>query len=503
MKRIVSLAVCLGLALPVLAVQRAGQLPRTANSFAPMSDYTDGSGQISSHYLLAKMMRGEPIYIALKYDKLPFSLSETQDFIAKIYAKWVTQTAQQIRSAKREEEFADNLRVLDQDVRVEFVEENPDITFHFLGIEEIWEIRQSRSTAGFYTHSDGHSHIVLPHDLARVEKLANDPEKLRNFYSNLMMHEAGHSIGFAEAYEEGRLAADQLYGTADPDEHSIMSDEVSLEELKLSCGDATGVINLMDITNNYTQRGGEKGWKSLCPKSKEYFIHNVSCLKGSYKIEFGAKDIAVSTYKDGKIVKDLYPLSSDMYAPYEKVELASIEEKDPVGRPIRATTTRGELVFINYLYESRRVVVIRGGQAVYLRYDKSAPSKHSREVYWLYKQGDNSGYFKVTLNAQSRVLEMQLGPVDEEGAFQPGSTAMSRVYDGKGNLKKQHIPDYSTAVTSVIINDKEMVAEQKSRPTPLSLEQQVEREQRNAQLDNLVKNMKLEEKFAKKLPIVF
>ncbi len=497
MKRILCLLVGLLIAFPAWAVHKTGQLPRTANTFAPLRDYAGGdpnAPKIHEKYLMSKMMRGETIRASLDMGKFSYlSEAEIRHLIARAYEKWFLQTAEHIRRSKRAEEFKDVLPILDKGVRVEFVKENPDIAFHFVPLAKIREDDPTdHSTLGFYKKDKIEvPSIFVPSDWADQKGNSKKSKKLAKFYATLFVHEIGHSIGFADTYEGGRLSSDQLYGTVKiyPSVMDSMYDEY--KETNLSCDDATGVINLMDITRNYTQRGGEQGWHSLCPKAKEYFVHNISPLRKSYKVEFGNDRVKVTQFSNDKLLSREYPFSQQAYSPLEGIAVQG-DKFDALNRMIRGKTPRGEVVYINLLYESRTLVALRNGKVVYYRQDLLFPNR-TKTIWAFYPEGLPQLWI-LEKNKQGKNLKIYKWQSDGKGGY-ASYTLDERKYDKKGRFVEEKKRSSKPTETNSAEVQKSTKGNSSSAGTQSAgLEQQLETRTNAARLDQFVKDFKADTK---------
>ena len=445
------------LSVAALGFQESGASPRFLNSFAPLNNYLQGgTAELNTRYLLPKMIKGETLRIGLlvREDYEPeLTLEEIKEMIASSYQQWFEETAVWIRHRHREAEFADILKVLDQGVKVEFVEENPDIEFY---IQSLQELQAHKGFMGYYTQEFGDVQIWLAGDVTPSEEIANASKKSAsffkalathaqmrwNFYKHAALHEIGHSVAFADMYVQGRLNSDQIYGSVKPsaDIPSVM-DSITPKSIKqephLSCDDATGMINLIDITCGYTERGGEKGWKSLCPKSKEYFIHNISGLKDSYRVQLiKGKKVLIGTYK-GKAILREYPFADKMITPFEGISISNDvrkekPERDALGRLVHGKTVKSDELYVNYLYERRIMAVINSkSQAVYFRMDDTL--KNKRKSLWIFNQNGEMNELEITREEDAISLNFKKGTVDSEDRWVQVTDSVTRHYDKKGN----------------------------------------------------------------------
>ena len=146
---------------------------------------------------------------------------------------WIQNTITHINKSGRQAEFGDIIKVLSG---VQFYEADcadADVEFVFNGPASYTRLNPLR----VYLNKD-------------------------NYKWQPVLHEAGHAFRTADLYEGSKNAAPR-YGTDDGLE-SIMMDPSHKD---LTCDDAEAVINIYDCFSRKEPfyRGGDKGWKSICP----------------------------------------------------------------------------------------------------------------------------------------------------------------------------------------------------------------------------------------------
>ena len=180
---------------------------------------------------------------------------------AKNIARWPQETLRFIKKRHRTQEFQDILPLL-QDLP-DIIQVSPD---------EAPDVVVSLTTE----LKDGVCGDFKPKDdtyaFHRVRVNLNE----RATFRVLTLHELGHYFGLADQYAGGRFNSHEEYSSdINRQEKSIM-DAADSDADGLSCDDADGFINLIDL--RLSQRNGgqfsaraQKGWKSLCPSSKNIY----------------------------------------------------------------------------------------------------------------------------------------------------------------------------------------------------------------------------------------
>lgn len=333
-----------------------GPLGVWAAEWGAMSDYVNekDTTQNGEKYLLRKILNGQTLSIGL--ERNPYTEKQYEKLgrmIVDLYNDWFSNAARRIKRAGREEEFADILPILQKGVSVHITEEGRDLNVIFMPLKEV-QRKCGRGTGGCYT-LEAVPDIYLPINDGLLKFLSFGGENKKRIGT----HEIGHSLGFSDQYFQARLInSDEMYG-------SVEERETIMEHAgHLTCDDADGIINLIDITKG-TSRGGDKGWKSLCPRSKEYYIGGMSAGKGPYLVTLSDDNMSVNiiTYEKGKqVASNDYPFSipSGMVE-WQEIPSVSIVKKDFLGRPLLAQGAQGETIYYAYLYDRIDKVTIKDG----------------------------------------------------------------------------------------------------------------------------------------------
>jgi hypothetical protein len=241
--------------------------------------------------LLKKIMRGESISYCLDGNTISFGFENLDNMVnnfegkGNIYDFWLSNTWAQIEKAGRQEEFANLKNILTTPVIMrrqqcsialngarfaklfartsgfsgyKYDKNIEDIRFIFSnGTEAYKRPRGWDWVRGVYYSGSNEipSFIVLFSKTYSIDK---------RFYETLL-HETGHSLGMAD--QDGiQKNSSRIFKT------KIVTDSImSSSAADFSCDDADGLINLIDRLNNY-RRGGDKGWRSLCPHYNRVYV---------------------------------------------------------------------------------------------------------------------------------------------------------------------------------------------------------------------------------------
>ena len=295
-------------------------------------------------------MRRQPLDFFVEVRNFPEKKGTYELYVKDLYNMWFNSLEDILRKANRPE-FDDLLAALPREVKIRFVsnEVPADLKFVFIPPSEIFE-QCGKGTLGCYKNTEGVIFVS--------EKLTHNPGEVNRVH----LHEVGHSLGLADQYYLGRNNNANLnYASAIRDK-SIMNAARGSKNVKgITEDDADGLIMAIDLALHNYDRGGEKGWKSLDKKSKQYYIHGrVANSPYSFHLDFRTNSISFAEYgKDWKSVqvKDLKFSKSgqDLFASLPKLE---VKETDAQGRPVKEISPQGETVYTSYLYERQRKLFV-------------------------------------------------------------------------------------------------------------------------------------------------
>lgn len=308
-------------------------------------------------YLLNSILAGKPLYVwvdlgYLSEEKRP----EYEKLIAAEYARWFAYPAQLIRKAGREEEFADVLPVLDRGIDVQFVQEESkaDIGFYIFSAKRVGEICREPAIGCYIKRDNEMPRIFVPSNQFIPQTLSFGKRSARY----IALHEIGHSLGLSDQYKQSRNKNTHMIYSTQETPKSVMNRNV-----RLTCDDADGMINLIDISRG-SSRGGEFGWRSLCAKSDDYYIQGMPAGKAPYNMVplDNGYTWKLQRYENGRIVSDKtvkLDLQSNI-SPFDKMEGAVVLEKDGSGRPVHMRGANGEDIYYGYHYERYQRMVFKG-----------------------------------------------------------------------------------------------------------------------------------------------
>ncbi len=205
-------------------------------------------------YAIDNLLDNRSIRYALSEEITP----EEEQIFKENMLKWPAETLRFIKESGRSREFKDIIPILERRLVFERVplSTSPDIAL-FLSTE-----LKNYVNGDFEPKKDGH-----PFNEIRINK------NYRNEFSPILLHELGHYFGLGDQYTSARWAnAHEEYSSnVNETDGAVMN-----EELKITCDDADGFINLMDLRLAQRQNGqfsarAQKGWRSLCHNSNNKY----------------------------------------------------------------------------------------------------------------------------------------------------------------------------------------------------------------------------------------
>lgn len=336
-----------------------GALEVLAAPWGVMSNYVneDAPNKTGERYLLRKILAGQTLSVGLQRDEYTDKhYDKLSRLIAQSYNDWFANAAQYIEKSGREAEFADILPLLRSGIQLQINDYGKDINFVFMPFKQIqWKC--GRASAGCYTLNEVTPHIYLPSNTGLINVLSLGQENKKR----ISTHEVGHSLGFSDQYFQARsVNSDDIYGSTE-ERRTIMQ-----HARKLTCDDADGMINLIDITLG-NRRGGNHGWKTLCSKSQEYYIGGTSAGKGPYRLALNKHNaVTLSTYKKGRrVASEAYPFAlPQTEVKWQETPAQTIIQKDKFGRPVKALGPNGETIYYAYLYDRTERLSLKDGRAL-------------------------------------------------------------------------------------------------------------------------------------------
>lgn len=389
--------------------------------------------RMGARYLMPKILAGEPlqVYVSVSPDKED-QREKYQTIIAENYNKWFTETAKIIQKNDRQQEFRDILPLLQKGIDLHFVSQaaGSDIAFYIAPLRDVQE-ECGRGAGGCYLRvaaTGTEPQIILPEDHFWLKLLSAGKVST----STIGLHEIGHSLGLSDQYEEARNNNSHARYSSIEAGKGTMRDSSGI-----SCDEADGIINLIDLTQG-TARGGNTGWKSLCPRSEEFYVRGQSASKGPFHILEQEKGVFVlDTYRQGeKVDSQRYTLKNqESFAPLTFAK-ETVQERDELGRPVLSVGPGGEKIYYSYRFEEYLRLVVQGKDAL-LAEQESYSGKGRKKVKYktaLFKK--NGHWAQVTAsyspNKAGRLEYQEFEPQEESEVH------LWLAFDKKGTLTQSY-----------------------------------------------------------------
>ncbi|MBR3603574.1 MAG: hypothetical protein IKL48_02650 [Elusimicrobiaceae bacterium] len=409
-----------------------------AGEWGALRDYpsqTD-SGVNGEKYLIHKVLKEEQIVVDLILDVRDVDKREKMEkMIWDSYYQWFAYPAQKIKEQEREEEFADILPLLNKEVSVRFSIDNPDIYIAVVDQDFVIQTCGEGAFGCYHAHSEYNPDIPIIY-IARNDFRLKISKGLNYSKETIALHEIGHSLGLSDQYDLGKDATTHsVYHSTSP-RRSIMR-----QSTKLTCDDADGIINLIDIARG-TSRGGETGWRSLCRKSKDYYSHGKTLTNASYHIDFNQEDLTWTLmFQDNNGLQkyvSFRPETQKTMNPFSDIA-ETVLETDSFQRPVRAHLATGEDVYYSYGYDKKIRLVANQAKALLVEgwnqvRKKTRYSYIYGKKYEAYFGGD--GEFK-TFSAVYYPRKGGALSYEEGENFFERDRYVEMKFDGKRNLKDE------------------------------------------------------------------
>ena len=351
MRKIVIFLICL-MPLCLSAVQ-----------WGALRHYTEGAERegkpIGERFLLRQVLEGKPIRVDLRYNDANKG-PKYKEMISAAYAQWFSEPARLIRRAGREEEFADVLPLLERGIKVQFADEGEEADIRIY-IEPLKQVRQTSAKNLGYFSLESFPEIHVPEDRVLLGLVTRGRYNL----PSIILHEIGHSLGLSDQYQ-GAYNSDAIYSSQETRQSVMKSSN------KLTCDDADGIINLIDITRG-TSRGSMAGWRSLCKRSGLYNSYrDIYYVNGipfrphfSYVITplSQGEKWQLNEYKDGRLRNQyVWSWAEEPLPVFDELE-ETVIQRDYGGRPERARGRGGEDIyyFYSYTYDEITKLTVSGG----------------------------------------------------------------------------------------------------------------------------------------------
>ncbi len=243
-----------------------------------------------STYAVDYLIKKQPIRYAVATGITP---EEEAVFKAHI-SKWPAETLRFIEQSGREAEFEDIVPILKHKLKLVKVSEQdaPDIVFRFSD-------KLRPGTLGRFQERNEKT-------LFNTIEIA---EGQRADFAATLLHELGHFYGLSDQYESAQINSHAEYSSdRNYDDKSVMWDN-SFTDAQLTCDDADGFINLIDLrlaqraNGNFSPRP-QKGWKSFCANSTNRYQEARTINRQEMDVVSDRSDfelVYLREYKNGKL----------------------------------------------------------------------------------------------------------------------------------------------------------------------------------------------------------
>ena len=315
---------------------------------------------IGDGYVLPSLLQDSPLQVSLWIEnETKGQFEDFSNMIKQAYQSWFDNAVYFVEKSGREEEFQDVLPYLRKDLSIDVIRqekaESADLkvlvhstlkSMHQSLYEEDGD--EGNEFLGVYNHEKKRINITKQSSLAKPKYV--------------LQHLVGYSLGFSgQGYCE-RSCGDEVY--ASNFAYSIMNDRP-----RLTCDDADGIVNMIDITLGL-RRGGETGWKSLCKTSSERYVAGMSTKTNRYRSRHVADDyLVIEEYENGKKVDTLeLQFTKEKVDPFTIVEEEAVLKRDSAGYPVLIRGKQGELVYYIRMYERVEKIITKNGELLAYTY---------------------------------------------------------------------------------------------------------------------------------------
>ncbi len=371
--------------------------------------------------LLRKIVAGEPVCAAVHNLRSGDTHTEAEylEMLRQNYQAWFNFALKTVEESGREQEFEDLLPALQTQVTVRKDCAEPDILLFVMTPKALEKACHSPAALACVDNTS------VPY------KLYFSPKKgLADWASggneNMLAHELGHTLGFADQYRYGRINASMVYHTPDSSK-GIMSN--AKRSVQFSCDEADGLINLLDVGVYGNTRGGKQGWRSFCAKRAYKYVQGRPATNAKYAVEAELPNVVVRTFDAAGWLQNTqyFPDAKDYDFDIQTVFTAA--EKDKSGRLLYGTSPRGEEMYCAYMYERKRCVAVKDSAHVALL-EEYAPAKNVQIISLAYTAPQSKNiWLRGFITKDAKILTYK-GP---EGLFEFDFSAGALV------IKKQQV----------------------------------------------------------------
>ena len=321
--------------------------------------------------ILKKLTSGLPLNVYFTFEDQieKIGVEQNAQDLKEVANYWFEATAQAIKQYGNPGQFPQALKRLSHPVNIQVVRKEDGADLRVFVVSSYKTLENKCQAAACFVPSKGKSgELVIPSvNLADAEGIGAEE------YVLILAHEFGHVLGLTDQYGSFENSHAQ-YRSTDAG-YSLMAMQ------EMSCDDADGLINLIDIIYG-TEPARAGGWSSLCG-TKDVYINGQVKGTGKYSIDFfnGEPIAYLYTYENGKVVKEqkLPFVAAD---PFVRVADKQVLEKDLRGRPLHATGPVGEDIYYLYHFNRRFRLVTKDGKALMAEAFEKQYNENGKPVSW-------------------------------------------------------------------------------------------------------------------------
>ena len=302
-------------------------------------------------FLLSHIIAGEPIYYTLTTDD-PKGTQRYHQLVTQAFNDWFEQTFEYIRRSGRKEEFKDIVPLLRRGIDMREAQEGqqPLLDISFIPLKQLRKNCSAHAIACVET-SLHPLKMYLPTErwLFALLSFGQQTQQV------IVTHEVGHTLGLSDQYRQARSQKSDTIFSADTDSSTIMD-----MKPHITCDDATGLINAIDLVRG-TSRA--EGWKGLCDTDIHTYQDGTVQNRSGYRFIIRQNQyIEMETYQNGKRTQtrsyDLDLQNTDSpFIHYKPVEVLLTDNN---GRPLHASGPNGEDIYYAYVFDGKTELIIKG-----------------------------------------------------------------------------------------------------------------------------------------------
>ena len=453
-------------------------------------------------FLLHRIIAGQPVYYAFHAADSKKSAEFYRSQIVDFFTPWFEETIAQINKSKREAEFADVLPILKRGADLRAVEEDQkaNVVFHFDSLEQIEEVCGEGALGCFISNTSPVS-IYLPIPFARWPFA----RALKKTPAYIGIHEVGHALGLADQSKVSRSGNSDVIFGEQTGEDSIMN-----SSLYITCDDATGLINAIDLI-----KGSAAPRKGLCAKDPHLYRNGTDVSKSGNRLAFhDYQKVTLETYENGgRVCSKTYAF--DFYnpaSPFVQYRPQTVLKKDNQGRTAQAAGADGEEIYYAYLLDGRAELVVKDGKVkqlsknLYFPEARRAAVKYERVTFF-----GLDGELNALIGTQyaDKVSEVQWVGGIEAKADPLGldsftyKESLLRSFDHTGSITQHIYEDNTAGKETPVVPDSISAPSKGGAVSKTKLKNSVSEARKEAQSSALDKQVRGMDKWLRHLPKFF